>query len=61
MDFLSFMSSFKCFKNFPLKTNFSENNFLEVYADVHYSKNIIELTTCRFYGESKRLDVDYHV
>ena len=31
-----FMSSFKCCKNFPLKINFSESNFLEVYAVVHY-------------------------
>ena len=37
MDLLSFMSSFKCCKNFPLKINFSESNFLEVYAVVHYS------------------------
>ena len=27
MHLLSFMSSFKCCKNFPLKTNFSESNF----------------------------------
>ena len=36
MDLLSFMSSFKCCKNFPLKINFSKSNFLEVYAVVHY-------------------------
>ena len=35
MDLLSFMSSFKCCKNFPLKINFSESNFLEVYAVGH--------------------------
>ena len=34
MHLLSFMSSFKCFKIFPLKI--SESNFLEVYAVVHY-------------------------
>ena len=39
MDLLSFMSSFKCCKNFPLKIHFSESNFLEVYADMHYSCN----------------------
>ena len=33
---LSFMSSFKCCKNFLTKINFSESNFLEVYAVVHY-------------------------
>ena len=38
-DLLSFMSSFKCCKNFPLKINFSESNFLEVYAVVHYMMN----------------------
>ena len=27
MDLLSFMSSFKCCKNFPLNINFSESNF----------------------------------
>ena len=37
MDSLGFMSSFKCCKNFPLKINFSESNFFEVYAVVHYS------------------------
>ena len=31
------MSSFKCCKNFSLKINFSESNFLEVYAVVHYT------------------------
>ena len=36
MDLLSFMSSFKCCKNFPLKINFSESNIFEVYAVVHY-------------------------
>ena len=36
MDLLSFMISFKCYKNFPLKINFSESNFLEVYAVVYY-------------------------
>ena len=36
MDLLSLMSSFKCCKNFPVKRNFSERNFLEVYAAVHY-------------------------
>ena len=39
MDLLSFMSSFKCCKNFPLKINFSGSNFLEVYAVVHYTEN----------------------
>ena len=36
MDLLSFMSSFKCCKNFPLKIHYSESYFLEVYAVVHY-------------------------
>ena len=36
MDLLSFMSSLRCCKNFPLKINFSESNFLEVYAVVNY-------------------------
>ena len=36
MDLLSFMCSFKCCKNFSLKKYFSESNFLEVYAVVHY-------------------------
>ena len=39
MDLLSFMSSFKCCKKFSLKINFSESNFLEVYAVVHYRDN----------------------
>ena len=37
MDLLSFMSSFKCCKNFPLNINFSESKLLEVDAVVHYS------------------------
>ena len=40
MDLLSFMSSFKCCKNFPLKINFFESNFLEVYAVVHYTSKV---------------------
>ena len=39
MDLPSFMSSFKCCKNFPLKANFSESNFFEVYAVVQYTGN----------------------
>ena len=38
MDLLSFMSSFKRCKNFPQKINFSECNFLEVYAVAHYTQ-----------------------
>ena len=30
------MTVFKCCKNLPLKMNFSESNFLDVYADVYY-------------------------
>ena len=37
MDLLSFVCSFKCCKNFLLKINFSESNFLDVYAVAHYS------------------------
>ena len=40
MDLLSFMSSFKCSKNFPLKINFSDSNFLEIYAVVHYIRGV---------------------
>ena len=32
-----FYQLFQCCKNFPLNINFSERNFLEVYAVVHYS------------------------
>ena len=39
MDLLSFMSSFKCCKFFPLIINFSVSNFLEVYAVVHYTSH----------------------
>ena len=44
MDLLSFMSSFKCCKNFPLKINFSESNIFEVYAVVHYISVLVCVT-----------------
>ena len=37
MGLLSFISSFKCCKNFSLKNIFSYSNFLEVNALVHYN------------------------
>ena len=49
MDLLSFMCSFKCCKNFPLKINFSESNFLEVYAVVHYKCGDIHEEVARVY------------
>ena len=45
MDLLSFMCSFKCFKNFPLQIDFSESNFLLVYAVVHYNNHF----PCKIY------------
>ena len=44
MDLLSFTSSFKCCKNFPLKINFSESIFLDVYAVVHNINFVIVVT-----------------
>ena len=51
MHLLSFMSSFKCCKNFPLKINFSESTFLEVYAVVHYMNLLSQsLSLYTFHG-----------
>ena len=47
MDLLSFMSSFKCCKNFPLKIIFSKSNYFEVYAIVHYkTSNVGVIIEC---------------
>ena len=45
MDLLSFITVFKCFKNLPLKMNFTESNFLDVYAVVYYKVVIKQETS----------------
>ena len=45
MDLLSFITVFKYCKNLPLKMNFSESNFLDVYAVVYYKVVIKQETS----------------
>ena len=49
IDLLSFMSSFKCYKNFPLKIKFFDSNFFDFYTVAHYTCGHVNEEVARVY------------